>query len=174
MDIIQNLPKNKLLIIICKDPKDRKILHNYIEQVDKTIKKKSLKSYLVSDERNIYRIRCCCCNSPMVKLDQYHPGYMENNEDESRSGTCYHCGEIIWWECAYDNIENITYVDCNNIVVIGEYMSNKQRKSTEVDSKSFVAVMQQSKYYIIDAPDMQLNKNKLQDYINKKLKELIK
>lgn len=143
----------------------RKEIHNYIENENPNIKKKSLKCKSISDYCDTYYNNCPECGEEMLLLDFYYYGIMENNMDESLSGECRKCSYTMNYEPNF-SCSNNGFIVCprNNIIAIGEYISNKKPNKILIDDYQ---------YFIIDTPSKQLNKHKLGDYINEKIRKKI-
>jgi hypothetical protein len=171
MDIANNIPPNKILIIICENREKRKMIHNYLERENKDIKKKSLQSKVVSDEIDFYYRECEECDRKMIRLENYHHGLMENNKDEYMTGECLNCGWDVNWECNYDCGSKIIQKPRNNTIAAGQYMSNKKKMGLSLPVADFS--LEGEEYYLIDTPTKQLNKKKLQEYIDDILSKMI-
>lgn len=169
--------KNKLLIIICEDSQQRKLLYEFIETFNGTkIKKFGLRTkFFSSSIRRRYK-KCFNCGCKCVVLDHYNYGTMKNNKDEWYSGECQECGETVSWEPNYDSYDDIRTTQKNNMIVIGNYIMTNAKYTTtptQVTKQEFDEVVSKCKYFIIDPPNKLLNKRKLQEYINVAIEKLI-
>lgn len=178
-DYLLKQDKNKICILPCPDSQKRKKIHQYLEKKYPSIKKISLKSNLIENNEFYSTFyKCYECDFKRVPINDYHYGFMENNKDEYRTGTCPKCGEHITFEMNYDDWDDITRLYKNNIIVIGDYLKHNNRpnhaESGEVTDEEFKNIIKNTSLYEIEIPDKLINKKKLEVYIDSKLKDIIK
>lgn len=177
MQVLLELPKDKLAVIPLPGQTQRNQLHSFLETTHPTLKKQSLRSHLYqAEEKGTYK-RCC---GKLVKLT-YHYGHCDNNQDEQYSGNCPKCGERVRWECNYDDFSDIVRLYHNNVIVVGSYINTtRQHGSAQVACTLVQAAALLVKYppLVIDAPPrprsangnlQYLAKTELQDYIDAEL-----
>jgi len=175
------LDKNKLCVIAIFDAKDRKTIHQYIEN-NYEINKTSLYSKNFDSCIRFKLIECYYCDYKQVKLSpkDYHYGEMENNQDEYYSTICPKCNEQIIYEPNYDNNNNIKCIKNNNIIILGSYVQfNRPFHATNgvVEFENFEKIInnQSTKIFEIISPTIKyLNKYKLQEYIDEQIINLLK
>lgn len=177
---LNNIPKNKLIIIPCDDSTKRKIIHQYIDHNYPKVKKMSLQSKLFSREQLKTFIKCYECDYKRVPLNNYHYGCLENNQDEYRTGTCPKCNENISWEPNYDDWDDIYRLYKNNIIICGDYVTCNtpdHAKKEIISENTYLTVIRGIEVYQIDEPEKInnkiLGKKKLQNYIDSKLGEFL-
>lgn len=161
MDLIKECQiNNKLLIIICAEASNRKIIHQYLENNYPEINKASLYNSNYNSERTLYA-KCYEC-SGKAKLE-YHYGYMPNNEDEWYSGDCLKCGETYSIDCCdiYYK-DDIVYVHHHNMIVVNIpnrwYPSYATHK--DISEEEFLKAMKTTETYFIDKPENLSNMSK--------------
>jgi len=172
-----NIPEDAMIVIYCPDRKNRKKIHQYLEN-----KNRLSKTSLRIDSQGMYAeiratyIVCYYCGFRRVPINDYHDGLMENNKDEYRTGVCPKCDEFISFEMNYDDWDDVTRLYHHNAIVIGNYLKNYARPSHavrgEVTQKEFDNIMKTLKIYKINSPVEQISKKELQKYINLQLENL--
>ncbi len=169
---MNKIPDNKLLIIPISEGSNRKQFHLYLEKHYPNIYKTSLKcSYFPSGDIIMRFTECYECDFKRVNLNQYRRGYMKNNKDEYRYGECPKCGEKNYFECNYDDYDDLTFIYSNNIIAIGTYFKGYNKPSyVKIDFNDLddSIDLNNINIYEIDAPDIVISKRKLQSYISDK------
>ena len=182
-DYIMNISDVKtgmLCVIQCYSARERKKIHQYIDDVYPKVRKTSLYIDRFHAEQRVLFGTCWECGYKSVPMS-YKYGMMDNNKDEYYSGSCPKCDEYASYEPNYDDNEGIRRVWHNNVVVIGDYLQfNKPSHATDakISKEEFDEIVNRD-FYLIDAPRLlngpnkrYLNKRKLQKYIDKKIGNL--
>lgn len=109
---------NQICIIHNTNGNDRKRIHEYLEQNYSSIRKMSM--LIDSMKYEVRRfIRCPECGvGNLLKHEDYHIGFMLNNEDEFYSIDCCECGNRFMYECNCDNFKGYN-IPINNCVICG-------------------------------------------------------
>lgn len=125
----------KILVIICKDAKDRKKIHEYIESFETFIPKQSF--YMSKYETEILEYyKCWECKTPILITKEYYSrGFMENNKDESYWLTCSECGSDFHWEPNYDDYDRVFCITKHNAIVIGSTITDRHKRTKIVCDK---------------------------------------
>lgn len=178
-----SIPNDKLCIIICANSENRKIIHQYIDNMYPKLKKTSLHTNCYSAYRGSTWIECYYCDYKSVPINTYHCGITESNIDEYRSGICPKCDEIIIWEPNYDGCDNVRRKYKNNMIVIGEYIQfNKcnYAEYADISHDKFNEILNSCTMFEIYAPKLviskygnihKLSKRKLMEYIDEKIRD---
>ena len=184
------IPKNKeeLIVIINKNSNDRLNIYNWLEQSGNKINKASFYNRKFSAEVIKKLIQCKICSRFHVIYDEC--GYIKPDKSDEQamintkgyvyvtSDYCLKCEKCKEYS-VYDfntNENTIKNIHKNNMIVIGYYMrgysknlghSNVLNSSEENFNKS----VNNSKVYRLKAPDSQLCKKELIQYINQSILE---
>lgn len=120
VNLIDNLARDQLLLIISPNNEIRNYIHSYLETNNTNnngnIGHIGLFVQKFPNEEKTF-IKCDNCDK-LIRLE-YHYGSMENNQDEYYSGFCYGCSECYSYEPNYDSNLGIIRTNTNNIVCIG-------------------------------------------------------
>ena len=154
------IPEGHLVVIEVPDDQERKELHQYFEQ--KSIKAVGFKLRSLPPGESYRRLfECYHCDYKRVSLTTYHRGDLPNNKDESWTGTCPKCDELVSYEPNYDDFYG-TVIHGNNALVLGAYLKDYIRpakaESGLVSEERYQELMRDRKVYTIPEPAKRTSK----------------
>ncbi len=114
--------KQTVIVIACNNAAQRKNFHECIEFANNTYSRSMKLEKLPREVKYRFCKKCIYCGHKKIPFGKYIPGMMENNKDESYQITCPKCEHSWYWECNYDDDDNIVHVYANNCIVIGNRM----------------------------------------------------
>lgn len=148
-NLILNLKDSEIIGIYCYKSENRKLIHQYIENI---YPKLTNTSVLIDKFRYESKILIECC-SKNVALS-YSRGVMPNNIDEYYSGFCNKCDGYINYEPNYDDDDDIIRIHKNNMIVIGSrinFIRPKHAVTNEnLDINDINNILLDCNIYIID------------------------
>lgn len=162
-----NLDKEKIVIIVEPNAEKRRKIHQYIEQNYPKLRHISLYSWCFPADWYATYIRCYHCDFKSVAMKDYHYGTAPSNIDESWSGTCPRCNELVCFEPNYDGWEDVKRLSKHNMIVIGDYVKHANRPNHAKETNEKVEI-DLSKNIIIEmiCPDKLISHQKLQKFID--------
>lgn len=164
-----NVPNDKIRIIHFLDAKDRKILHQYIENNYPKICKTSLYCKKFSSEIRCRLKECNECGYEKVELKYNHPGYDPYGIDESFVGRCPKCDSGSYFYPHYEDYDLIKIIWQNNIIALGNYFKGyakpKHACIANVTDEEIIRILSKAKVYEINRPQEYLNKIETCKYI---------
>lgn len=170
--ILDQKKTNSFQMIVLPNAEDRKLLHQFLENIYPALPKTSLRcEFFPTKESRCYK-ECDYCEQKMIKME-YQLGIEPNNIDESYSATCPTCGENLWWECNYESSDYVIYVEHNNIVAFGDYYKgftksnriDKIESINDIQECKIIQILKNNKIFNIKNPENSLNKKRLNDYL---------
>jgi hypothetical protein len=177
---LETLQNDKIAVFHICSTSLRKQIHNYLDQVYPQLKGSSFKTQVLSRERLHTIIPCPNCDNKKVHIDEYHCGFMDNNQDEYRTGTCRDCEERVSYEINYDDSDDVKYVFKNNLITVGHYFRHYIKPSYVKPEKVDISTInfENISVYIIDAPKIDkknpLKTRELSKYISNEIEKCIK
>jgi len=177
-----NLKDDQIKVFVISSPRDRKLVYNYLDNFFPKVPKTGLKCPdFPNGDIKMRFTKCYGCGHKRVRLTRYVPGVTENNQDEAYVGDCPDCGHSVWYECNYDDWEDLKLVFGNNCIAIGKFFQHYQRPSharkAEPLSSSMMTrvrnILSSSEVFEIDAPaKLSVSKKNMGRYIATKIKEI--
>lgn len=167
---LTDIPKDTIRIFPIPSKNARKLIHQYLDQMDSKIPHVGFKCPFFRTTDYLRFKECWECNKKVL-LDEYHEGSMQNNFDECRSGICSNCGEIVTWEINVDGSDDIKYVTKNNVLLLGEYFKgfdkrgNQNQSLVDIDDVLWIFKKIESKFYDVPRPKDYLKKKQLSKYL---------
>jgi hypothetical protein len=165
-ELIQEATGNKIVIFHCPNIEDRKKIYSYLDKKFPNLPKGGIR--LEQFEAPVVGKKKCPSCYNFVYLTKYHFGYMQNNQDESTSGDCFHCGRFVSHEPNFDM--SIPYVRFHNAIVIGQILRWSIRKfdSVSVSDEEVMKLFTEMKCCLVELPRRSFGKKTLAMYLSQK------